>query len=146
VPHQGDEWAAQLVERLVRTCGHGTPDLWRIRLDHQSAPALAGRLAQDRLTLDDLLRDPADRDHTLDIVPLTLLRDGERTMTPAVDAVLQADDQLLLAGRLRDRAALDTTLTQALAATYVVDGTRVPSSWIWRRLARRDPAGSAPRR
>ena len=65
VPHQGDEWAAALVDRLVETCGHGTPDLWRIRLSHDEAPALEGRLDGTSLRLDDLLRDPADREHPL---------------------------------------------------------------------------------
>jgi voltage-gated potassium channel len=143
VPHQGDEWAAQLVDRLVKTCGQGAPDLWRIRLSHDEAPALEGRLDGRSLRLDDLLRDPADRDHTLSIVPLTLLRDDHRTMSPAGDVVLRADDQLLLAGRLRDRAALASTMTEASAASYVVDGRRVPASWVWRRFARVDSAGRA---
>ena len=141
VPHQGDEWAADLVDRLVKKCGHGTPDLWRIRLSHDEAPALEGRLDGTSLRLDDLLRDPADREHPLGIVPLALLRDGERTMTPGGDVLLRADDQLLLAGRLRDRAALDTTMSEAFTASYVIDGRRVPSSWVWRRFARLDSAG-----
>ena len=143
VPHQGDEWAAQLVDRLVKTCGRGAPDLWRIRLSHDEAPALEGRLDRRSLRLDDLLRDPADRDHALGIVPLTLLRDDQRTISPAGDVVLRADDQLLLAGRLRDRAALASTMTEASAASYVVDGRRVPASWVWRRFARVDSAGRA---
>ena len=66
-------------------------------------------------------------------------------MTPPGDLVLRADDQLLLAGRLRDRAALDTTMTEAFTASYVIDGRRVPSSWVWRRFARRNSAGQAHR-
>ena len=45
-------------------------------------------------------------------------------MTPPGDLVLRADDQLLLAGRLRARAALDTTMTEAFTASYVIDGRR----------------------
>ena len=41
VPHQGDEWATRLVDRLVETCGQGTPDLWRVSLGPDEAPALA---------------------------------------------------------------------------------------------------------
>ena len=144
VPHQGDEWAAGLVDRLVDRCGQGTPDLWRVSLSREDAPALAARLDGQSLRLADLLRDPADRDRALDIVPLALLRDGERTMTPDGDLVLHADDQLLLAGRLRARAALDTTMTEAFTAAYVIDGQRVPSSWVWRRFARRGSAAGAP--
>jgi voltage-gated potassium channel len=141
VPHQGDDWAADLVDRLVRTCGPGTPELWRIRLGREETPALLDRLDGDGLRLADLLRDPADRDDELDIVALSLFRDGERTMAPSGDVVLRADDQLLLAGRPRARSALDTTLTEVPTASYVVDGRRVPSSWVWRRLAGVDSAG-----
>jgi voltage-gated potassium channel len=144
VPHQGDAWAAGLVDRLVEQCGQGTPDLWRVSLSRDEAPALQARLDRHSLRLDDLLRDPADRHHSLRIVPLTLLRDGERTMTPDGDLVLRADDQLLLAGRLRARAALDTTMTEAFTASYVIDGHRVPSSWVWRRFTRRSSAAETP--
>jgi voltage-gated potassium channel len=138
VPHQGDEWAAQLVDRLVQKCGAGTPDLWRIRLNHEEASALVDRLDGPGLRLGDLLRDPADREHTLDIVPLAMLREGEPTMVPSDEVVLRRDDELLLAGRLWARAALKTTMTDVSVASYVVDGRRVPSSWIWRRLTHSD--------
>ncbi|HYO41028.1 MAG TPA: NAD-binding protein [Nocardioidaceae bacterium] len=141
VPRQADGWAERLVERLVATCGDGTPDLWRIRLDAAEAPALTHRLAGAGLRLEDLLRDPADRDTALDIVPLTLLRQDERTITPTGDVQLRPEDQLLLAGRLRARAALDTTMTEEPTASYVLDGRRAAASWVWRRFSRQDPAG-----
>jgi voltage-gated potassium channel len=143
VPHQGEAWAAGLVDRLSRTCGHGTPELWRIRLSTDEAPALEGRLDGHTLPLDDLLRSPADRDQALDIVPLTLFRDGKRTMTPTGDLPLRTDDQLLLAGRGPARAALSTTMTEVSTASYVLEGRRVPSSWVWRRLTGVDSAGRA---
>ena len=134
VPHEGDTWAAQMVDRLVARCGDGTPELWRIQLCPDETPALAGRLDAGSLRLEDLLRDPADRTRSLRIVALALLRDGRRTMAPSGDVVLRPADRLLLAGRLRDRAALHTTLTEAGTASYVVDGVRVPSGWLWRQL------------
>ena len=135
VPHQGDDWADALLNRLVQRCGTGTPDLWLVRLG-RDAPALRSRLDDGGLQVGDLLRDPADRDLPLDIVTLLLVRGGERVMAPSDDEVLRADDQLLLAGRQHARAALHLTFTDLPTASYVVDGLRVPSSWIWRRLAR----------
>lgn len=135
VPHQGDAWAAHMVDRLAATCGEGTPELWRIDLDHDEAPALDGHLDEPGLRLADLLRDPAERDRSLDVVALALLRGGDRTMAPDDDMLLRAGDRLLLAGHVRDRAALHSTMTAASTASYVVDGRRVPSSWIWRQLA-----------
>ncbi len=144
VPHQGDEWAKHLVDRLVETCGTGTPELWRVQLDNDEAPALLARLDGDSIRLDDLLRDPSDRDTLLHIVALTRVRDGACEVAPAGDEELRPGDRLLLAGRLRHRAALDSTLTDAATASYVLDGTHLPSSWIWRRLARTDLADRVP--
>jgi len=138
VPHQGDEWATRLLDRLVESCGHGTPDLWQVRLNDDGAPALQVHLDGQGLRLGDLLRDPADRDDPLDIVPLMLMRDGTSTLTPDQDLVLRADDELLLSGRLRARAALDLTKSDVFTASYVIEGRRVPSSWVWRRFGRVD--------
>jgi hypothetical protein len=57
-------------------------------------------------------------------------------MAPPGDVRLRAGDQLLLAGRPRDRAALDTTLTEEHTASYVVEGRRTASGWLWRRFER----------
>jgi Trk K+ transport system NAD-binding subunit len=140
IPRQGDDLAAELVDRLVETSGSGAPDLWLIGLDEEQAPVLKSRLDGRSLCLADLLRDPRDRNHDLDIVALAMFRDGERTMAPRDDVLLQAGDELLLAGRLRDKAALHTTMTEASTASYVLDGRRVPASWIWRWFT---PAGEA---
>lgn len=136
VPHMGDAAAAALVDRLVEKCGTGTPDLWRIRLDTAEAPALAGHLADQGVRLADLLRDPRDREHELDIVTLALFRDGEQTTAPSGDTTLRTGDDLLLAGRLRDMAALHTTMTEAPTVSYVLDGRPVAAGWLWRRFSK----------
>ena len=110
------------------------PDLWHVVLDSDEAPALCSHLEAGTVRLGDLLRHPTDRHRILDIVPLAMLRSGQRTMAPHSETVLNADDQLLLAGRLRDRAALDSTMTQAPVAAYVLEGRRVPTSWVLRRF------------
>ena len=133
VPRQSEEWSAAMVDRLVDRCGAGTPHLWRIRLTREEAPALLGRLTTGGLRVGDLLRSPQGRERSLEAVALALLRDGTSVIAPDDDAVLNLDDQLLLAG---GRRALDATLTNEPTAAYVVDGEFAPSSWIWRRLSR----------
>jgi Trk K+ transport system NAD-binding subunit len=135
VPHEGDEWAARLLDRLVGACGDDAPDMWVVTLRSDAAPALQAYLERGTLTLGDLLRDPGDRDRPLDAVPLMLLRGEDHLMAPDEGVVLRADDDLLLAGRLRARGALELTLTDPATAAYAVEGRRVPSSWVWRRLA-----------
>jgi voltage-gated potassium channel len=114
--------------------------LWLITLNGEQAPALEGRLDGQRLRLVDLFHDPRDRDHDLDIVALAHFRERNRTMTPRGEMMLHAGDELLLAGHLRDKAALHTTLTEASTLSYVLDGRRVPDSWIWRWVTRADKA------
>jgi voltage-gated potassium channel len=145
VPRMGDAAAAALVDRLVEKCGTGAPDLWRLALDAEEAPALQGRLDDEGVSLADLLRDPRDRDHELDIVALALFRDEERSLAPSGDVTLRTGDHLLLAGSLRDRAALHTTMTEEPTASYVLDGRRVPAGWLWRRFTRA-PASRPERR
>jgi voltage-gated potassium channel len=135
VPRQGEEWSARMVDRLVEVCGRGTPDLWHVVLDADEAPALLPHLHAGDVRLDVLLRHTTDRDRALRIVPLAMLRSGERTMAPDGETVLRPGDQLLLAGRLQDRAALESTMTQPPVATYVVEGRQVPASWVLRRFA-----------
>ena len=140
VPQLGDAAAAALVDRLVERCGTGTPDLWSVRFDDKQARALQTHLHGDGVCLADLLRDPRDREHELDIVALALFRDGERTMTPGGDVELRAGDELLLAGRPRDRAALHSTMTEDPTASYVLDGRRGPAGWLWRKFTKADSA------
>jgi Trk K+ transport system NAD-binding subunit len=137
VPGQGEAWSARLLERLVERCGTGAPELWRVHLDADGAPALVDRLAGQGVRLVDLLRDPALRTRPLPAVPLALLRaDGTRVMAPE-DEVLRPDDQLLVAGRARARSSLRLTLTEEPTAAYVLEDRFAPSSWVWRRLAGR---------
>jgi len=137
VPRQGEEWASHMVERLVDRCGHGTPDLWRIPLTQEEAPALTPWLDEGALRLGDLLRSPRGRETPLGMVTLALLRSGSRVMAPDDDYLLQRDDQLLIAGGPSARRALDVTLTDEPTAAYVIDGRFVPSSWVGQLLTRR---------
>ena len=70
---------------------------------------------------------------------MLLRKDGRADGARRWRVALRANDELLLAGRLRARGALELTLTDPTTAAYVIDGRRVPSGWVWRRLSRADP-------
>ena len=46
MPAQGDEWAADLIQRLRYNCGRELPALWKVKLDAEQAPALGGWLSR----------------------------------------------------------------------------------------------------
>jgi len=135
MPARGDLWAAQLLQRLRSSCGRRLPALWKVRLDRAQAPALGGWLAAGKVTLDDLLRSPEDRQRHLEVVPLLLLRDGEAVLAPDGQTVLARDDELLFAGQGSERRELESTLVVDSTAAYVLFDQHVPSSWVWRRLS-----------
>ena len=136
LPVQGDAWAEDVTSRLRSSCGHQLPALWKIRLDADQAPALQPLLKAGTVRLGDLLRSPEDRDRRLKVVPLLLLHDGEAVLTPDDEVVLGIGDQLLFAGHTSERQALASTLVVDASAAYVLFDRRIPSSWVWRRLAR----------
>ena len=144
MPARGDQWAADLIERLRRNCGVELPALWKIKLDQEQAPALGDWLAEGRVTLGDLLRSPEDRERRLRVVPLLLLRDGEAVLAPDGETVLARDDELLFAGHGSERRELESTLVVDSTAAYVLFDQHIPSSWMWRKLSRKNPTPSKP--
>ncbi len=142
MPARGDQWAADLIERLRRNCGVELPALWKIKLDQEQAPALGGWLAEGRVLLGDLLRSPEDRERRLRVVPLLLLRDGEAVLAPDGETVLARDDELLFAGHGSERRELESTLVVDSTAAYVLFDQHIPSSWMWRKLSRKNPTPS----
>jgi voltage-gated potassium channel len=140
MPAHGDDWAAELVDRLTQLCGQHLQALWKVRLTAREAPALAPWLAGGEARLGDLLRNPEDRDETLHAVPLLLLRGDDATLAPGPDVVLASGDELLLVGWPAARRALEVTLVVDAVREYVVSGRRVPSGWVWKKLGRVAPA------
>ncbi|GAA1429472.1 hypothetical protein GCM10009616_11620 [Microlunatus lacustris] len=136
LPAQGNPWAAELIDRLRDSCGRRLPALWKIKLDHEQAPALQRWLPEGGVTLGDLLRSPEDRDRRLDVVPLLLLRGDEAVLTPDDATVLATDDQLLFAGQASERRELESTQVVDSSASYVLLDRHLPSSWVWRTLTR----------
>jgi Trk K+ transport system NAD-binding subunit len=139
IPDKGDQWAEQLVQRLVHNCGSDLPALWKVKLDRQQAPALSGWLADGRVALGELLRSPEERDRRLRVVPLLLSRASGVLLAPEDDTVLEPDDELLFAGESFERRELEGSMVVDAAAAYVLFDQRVPAGWVWRKLSRRTP-------
>jgi voltage-gated potassium channel len=142
MPARGNQWAADLVQRLRHNCGRELPALWKVKLDREQAPALGGWLAEGRVVLGDLLRSPEDRERRLRVVPLLLLRDGKAVLTPDSKTVLAPDDELLFAGHGSERRELESTLVIDSTGAYVLFNQHIPSSWVWRKLSRKSPTPS----
>ncbi|TWP37237.1 NAD-binding protein [Leekyejoonella antrihumi] len=145
IPHLGDQWSVAMTDRLVERCGRRKPDLWRIHLDDEFARWVQPWLQGDGIPLGDLLRDPLDRDTSLAMVALALIRGGEALPGPSDDEVLRPGDELLIAAGTPARRMLEATLSDPVTAAYVMENRVVPSTWVWRKLSRRGSGLGAAR-
>ncbi len=138
MPARGNAWAEDVIRQLRQNCGFELPALWKLSLDAVHAPALRGWLDHGDVTLGDLLRSPEDRERRLRVVPMLLQRGDEAVLTPDGDTVLARGDELLFAGAGSERRELESTMVVDSTAAYVLFDQQVPSSWVWRKLSRKE--------
>jgi Trk K+ transport system NAD-binding subunit len=133
VQRQRDPWAHALIERLSKVFGDRAPELWSARIDRASAPALVRWLADghQRTTLADVLRDPLDRDRSLDCIVLLMVRgDGSEIVLPDGDEELRPMTSLLFASTIAARSRLEMTARNANELEYVCTGTDRRGGWL----------------
>lgn len=135
----GDEqWATQARDHIEDRCGRRTPDRDVITLSAEEAPAIAGWLRRgNTLTLGDLVRRPDDREATLPVAALVLIRAGEPEFMPAEDTALALDDQVLLVGKPAGLAHVREVCNYPTTVEYLATGRDVPLTWVWAKLAAR---------
>jgi len=128
----------ELVERLHADCEGLTPVIWDNRLNASEATALWQALMRDRaVCIGDILRDGADRERRLPVVPLLVERGSDYFLLPADDFRLQAGDQLLFASPLAAQRNLELTLRNANELDYVLSGQEHSGSLLGKLLAAR---------
>jgi Trk K+ transport system NAD-binding subunit len=129
---------------LRSAVGTARPRLWTMSLLPGTALALDElRHEGVEVTLDQLLRHPADRSRKLDVVALVLETRADREVMPPRATPLRIGDCLLLCGTLADLRLVESSLNNPFTLRYLVSGRDEPRGWLMRRLAR--PAAPAPR-
>lgn len=131
---QEDEWACELLSRLVALVEDRSPHVWQVTLDREQAAALALADAQGRiLTCEDLLRDPRAREQRLPALILMHEHGDSRHLLPGPRERLFPGDRLLLCGQPAVADTLCWTLRQADILHYVQTGETAPQGALWRR-------------
>jgi hypothetical protein len=138
VKREDDTWAGSAFERLQASAGVEAPEIWRVAVKATDTPAIHDALgrADYPVTLGDLCRDPADRERSLECVPLLLLRGSTTSILPDAALPLQRDDEVLFAGRPAAGRAQRRILLNVNIRDYAVRGIDVPGGWVWQRLTR----------
>lgn len=140
---QSETWAEDLRDDLIDAVGTESPSIWTLDLSPEAAPALVRALAHRPIHLADILRDPADRDRTLSIAPLVLLRAGSEdsdeestTVLPDPQTRLRVGDRIVLAGTDPALNNLAVALLYDSSVHYMVTGENLPDTSVGRALHR----------
>lgn len=140
-----EQWATRVRDHLEQRCGRHTPERDVVTLSTTQAPAIAEWLRRGQtLTLGTLIRQPDDRDVTLPLAALVIVRGGEPLFMPDEDTPLALDDQVLLVGKPGGLARVREICHYPATVEYLVTGRNVPLTWVWAKLTARRRAREAP--
>ncbi len=132
---QTNNWANKLISQLVSVMGETVPETWVVNIQSTSAPAVAELLNQHtKVTLQNLMWDPADRDKQLDLVPLLLIRGIQQILLPDASIIMQMNDRILFCGTASAKSAQPLLLNNIKIMTYIVDGIELAEGLVWRYL------------
>jgi hypothetical protein len=140
-----EEWAQSVLADIAERCGDATPDVARVVVDQEIAPAVHRRLGDQEIALIDIIRDPADREQLLPIVPIVLVRDGTYEFMPSLESLLQRGDEIVVVGHPDGLSQQYEVLYDDSTLQYAVTGLDVPTSLAWRFITRQPMSGDAGR-
>jgi voltage-gated potassium channel len=130
-----EEWCDTLAQELETLCEGLVPEVWDVKIDESSAPAVCQTLQKNSVVqINHLLRDNADRETRLPVKVLMVERKGMQQLLPDEGFELQAGDALLVAGQHAARSVLNLTLQNLNALEFVLTGCDQRSGWLWRHL------------
>lgn len=130
---QTNDWANQLISRLVELLGETIPETWEVSIHPSQAPAALMLLSeQEAISLQALTRNPIHYQEHMPLAPLLLSRNEQYILLPDLNITLQQGDKLLFCGREKSKATLAFLLHDYKSLRYVVHGRESSDSWIWR--------------
>jgi K+/H+ antiporter YhaU regulatory subunit KhtT len=135
---QDDEWACELISRIVAVTSTEVPEVWEVQLNREDTPAICNIACEEgEVTLDHIVTDPRERTRKLPCVALLLKRDGDQTLlAPGTDTLLKENDQLLFCGQPSAADRMEWTLQNEYALNYVLTGETGPQGLVWRAFQR----------
>ena len=135
--YQSEDWACALVSRIAGLVNQRVPEIQEVVLDRESHCAISEALDRGvHVHLEDIMRDPANRDRSLACIALLRVSRNNRELLPKEDTALVLGDRLLFCGTRHAFSRMQWNLCHAATLDYVLTGEEKPRSWIWRRFSR----------
>lgn len=135
VRNQDNQWANNLISHLVDVVGETVPETFAITIDHKNAIAVQEYIDSGLIVkLENIMKDPSNREHDLKLVPLLLVRNGRSSLVPASDTVIINGDQILFCGTYDAKHTLPASINNTNLFNYIMNGLEVPDSFVWRAI------------
>ncbi|QVL45507.1 MAG: NAD-binding protein [Methylophilaceae bacterium] len=137
VRNQTNQWANSLISQLVDVVGETVPETFAITIDTDNALAVTEYIQSGMpIKLLNLMQDPANREKTLKLVPLLLVRDDVSTLLPDQEMTILEGDCILFCGTYDAKITLPASANNAKTFSYIMNGLEVPDSFVWRFIKR----------
>lgn len=139
---QDEDWACELISRVIALVSREVPDIWQSTIDETEATAVLQWLQRPDgvVCIGDLMRDPSDRDLSMPAIALMHMHNGGRTILPEADTRLDEGDRILWCGRYSVHQHMRWILQNQHLLAYAVTGEVHPQGYVWKRLAARWPS------
>lgn len=150
---QKDEWANVLISRISSFIENDVPTTWTVDISQEQTPAVIYFLREHKITIEDLLKHPRNRDISLNCVVLLIQRkknqfpsdpgyfksvDGTTRfndyLLPGDDFEIQANDQLLICGDQESMKLMCWTVSNINVYNYIHTGYELPGGYVWQWL------------
>ncbi len=137
VRNQNNQWANGLISQLVDVVGETVPETFAVTIDADNAAAVSEYIESGMLVkLKNLMQDPANREKTLKLVPLLLVRNETSILLPDQEMVVIEGDCILFCGTYDAKTTLPASMNNTKTFNYIMNGLEVPDSIVWRWIKR----------
>lgn len=134
--YQDESWACELASRVAALVRDEVPDICEWSVEAADGGGLRDYLAQGgQFTIEDLLRDPWQRQRGLNALVLLIHRRNDRLLLPEPQTPLKAGDRLLMCGNRAAFTRMTWTVSHGHTLDYVKTGQDRPQGWLWRTLS-----------
>ena len=136
--YQEDSWACELASRVSALVREEVPHIREWVIGAGDTEELHDYLTQGgQFLVNDLLRDPWQRERGLKAIVLLIHRRNDRLLLPEPTTPLKPGDRLLICGNRSAFTRMEWSVSNRHTLSYLKTGQDRPQTWLWRRLTRR---------
>jgi voltage-gated potassium channel len=139
VRKQNRDWINLVISRISGLYDKEIPSTWTIKISELHSLEIKSIVQKGQLSIDDLMKNPRDRDKKLCCMPLLIKYKSKKTkhkltLLPKNDYKLVLGDEVLFCGDLNSKYLMQWTTNNINTLQYVINGEEYNRGYIWNKL------------